>query len=912
MHALICTVAIVVCFVATATPAADLAVDQQRDAMSLAGTWDMLLEHGDREVWKPEVASGLGPWQPVSVPGGGLLSQEGDRTSIRELHGKARHVWVRHEFQLDAGRASRDAVLRWGGIRFGAAAWINGRAVTEHAPVGPHTASIPRGTLRAGRNEIILRITAWGGVARSASGYPLTPTGAATTGWGSRNPGVYQPIWLEFYDDVYARWVLAVPDVSGKSVTFRLWLDAATGAAPGTAEFEATVRECGSGAPAAVKARRSADVSPGSPVEITCPIEQVKAWTPETPQLYEAELKVAVSGKPCDAVRFRFGMRNITTAEGRFRLNGKPLWLRGSNLVNEWLWGETYNRNVKQYIVDEARSMSLNCFRTHTQPPPAAWLDVADEHGTMILAEMPLLYNNRDFRYTPEELEVLHGNALLDATGWVTRMWNHPSVVIWVLSNESLHDNEWESGPLYEHVKSLDPTRLCMRSGDWKVGTPDILDIHTCWNVHSYAEGFLIEHATKVAAGKDPRRPLTNTEYMNLFSGESVRWLGRDKHPDFPLLFAEFGAEHTEAMRRLQFDCILPYMYAPWTRLRGRGLWREDYPTPMAAALQSTMAPVFASLELFDRNHVAGGSIETRLTFINETHDDVQATLSLCVTPSDPLLIPDSQALEAAVWRQETTLRLPADSVGRRSISVPVPATEGTYYLAAVLSRDGAKPVVSQRTVRAIDVSATASPAGRRVVLLGGDDEATQWLVAHKCRVVPGPVEGEVKGDVVLVWDAGKLPANERRAAAELRRFAETGGRIAVVDQKAWPWQDLAKCEIRRADGNTWKDKIVTSRAFAFEGVDHPMLANIRPEYLWRWNGLPGTILDGIVVPAPGLKPVRKLLWGGKPENTAALRLPLGKGEIVFCQLKVRGRVGRASPAYDPVAERVLSNLLGP
>ena len=32
-------------------------------------------------------------------------------------------------------------------------------------------------------------------------------------------------------------------------------------------------------------------------------------------------------------------LRRIHVRRGRYRLNGKPLWFRGSNLVFEWQWG---------------------------------------------------------------------------------------------------------------------------------------------------------------------------------------------------------------------------------------------------------------------------------------------------------------------------------------------------------------------------------------------------------------------------------------------------------------------------------------------------------------------------------------------------------------------------------------------
>ncbi|HUS47859.1 MAG TPA: glycoside hydrolase family 2 TIM barrel-domain containing protein [Phycisphaerae bacterium] len=899
------------CVFAACAAGGELVLDHQRDAVNLAGTWKLLLEHGDRDVWKPQVAAKLGPWKPVQVPASSLMTpDDGDWKAISELHKNTKYVWIRRSFELDAAHSSRGAVLKWGGIRFGAKAWINGKEVADHVPVGPHTALLPTGTLKAGRNEIVLRIPGWAGVPKSASGYPLTPTGGATQSWGGKGPAVYQDIWLELYDRAYAKWVLAMPNVAEKSVTFRVWLDAA-GPLPESVSLAAAVREPGK---EPVLGRASKGVSPtkrpAAPADITCSLKDFKPWTPQTPHLCEAEVRVTAGGKTCDTVRFRFGMRQITNEGGHFRLNGRPLWLRGSNLVNEWLWGDRFNENCKQYIIDEARSMSLNCFRTHTQPPPPTWLNVADTHGMMILAEMPLLYNHGDFKYTPEELEVVHRNALLDATGWVTRMWNHPSIVIWVISNESRYDKQWESTKLFNHVKRLDPTRLIMRTGDEKVGTPDMVDVHTCFNVVRGPEGELLVNMSKLMAAKDANRPLTNTEYMNHMWDPSGRWLGRQKHPDFPLAYAECAAEHTEAMRRLQFDCLLPYMYAGWTRLRGKMSWRNDYPTPMAAALHSVMSPVLASIETFDRNYVAGEKIETGLMLINETHDDVAATLDLYVTPHNPLFVPDANALKAAIWRESMPLKLAADSIARRMVQFAVPEKECTYYLAAVLRREGDTPVVSQRTVRAIDPDKTAAALkGLRVLLLGADDTSQAWLKRRQCQLVPLPKDGKPAADVALVWDAVKLTEAERGSADALRRFAQAGGRIVVADQQKWAWKELADCRIGLPEFK-FRNPVICSRAHAHEGVEHQVLRDIPAEWLWRWNGLPGTIANEVILEGPALENGRKILWVSRPIYTAVLSLPVGKGEIVFCQLKLRDRVSPDSKMYDPAAERVLMNLL--
>jgi len=61
---------------------------------------------------------------------------------------------------------------------------------------------------------------------------------------------------------------------------------------------------------------------------------------------------------------------------------------------------------------------------------------------------------------------------------------------------------------------------------------------------------------------------------------------------------------------------------------------------------------------------------------------------------------------------------------------------------------------------------------------------------------------------------------------------------------------------------------------------------------------------------------------GNEKARTHNLRLPItsmaavlptatGEGGILFIQLDLQSRVDRSKPNYDPVAERILINLLG-
>ena len=87
------------------------------------------------------------------------------------------------------------------------------------------------------------------------------------------------------------------------------------------------------------------------------------------------------------------------------------------------------------------------------------------------------------------------------------------------------------------------------------------------------------------------------------------------------------------------------------------------------------------------------------------------------------------------------------------------------------------------------------------------------------------------------------------------------------------------------------------------------LLAGIDPEFLKRWNGLPGEIADR-VIKGEILNRARRLLWIENPDQPVAVSVAEGKGEIVICLLNFRDRLGNGENAYDPVAERVMLNLL--
>ena len=878
-------------------------------SLLLNGAWEFAIGKGDERA---ETAEGQGKlnWKPTTLPG------PLDNTA-RDAQREWRIAWVRRTFTLTQEQADALAVLRWNRIHNGAEAFINGQKAGENEPTGPYQVILLPGVLKAGKNQIVLKVRGVNAVRRSASGNPVFPCG-----FGVEPPAIRDDVWIDFAEDAYMKWALAMPDLANSQVVIRVTpvglkrID--------NLEITAEVSPWPRGAdsrPAQVwKSPRStaASVTPdpdplgGEFFYVTVPMQGFEAWCTEKQPLYRARVKLLKDGKALDELTFRFGMRDVVVKDGNYKLNGKNLWLRGSNLVFEWDWGDVMTNKEVDYLVTEAREMSMNAFRTHTQPPNRKVSDVCDEHGTMLLAEFLVLFNYQDYKFTPAEWDIWHRNVLTDSAGWMARLWNHPSVILWVLSNESRGDNTWEETVFQDFANRLDPTRTTMRTGT--TGTKDNYDVHTCGNITDTAEGQFLATMQHWLKDDDGKRTLTNSEYMNYFGHPRTQWTGVDDLLADALATAQIGAEHTEAMRRVRLDGILPYMYAGWTRTRqearvregklNSAVWKVNYASPLSAAWHSTLSPVLASLDLFNPNYLTGQEVTTDLHLINDAWHDADVRVDLLLTKENPEWIPEAECFGQAVkrWRFDFTIK--ADTIGKTPVKWQLPDEEGSYWLTARLTGAKERPVLSQRFVRAVHAPVATETLRQRTFVLFGADRAARafFQSAHlQTQEVTNPETMPPlapEKHTVVIWDATHVADGVKPLAKQLCDFAERGGRVIVLSTPAWNWRDL--CDIKTNHKRF-------SRVFAVsEGID--------PQWLIRWNGLHG--LDGAVacgtLDGDIMKQAKPILWARDPKTVVMATVPAatGTGSILFSQLDFRERVNPSGEHYDPIATRLLLRLL--
>lgn len=206
-------------------------------------------------------------------------------------------------------------------------------------------------------------------------------------------------------------------------------------------------------------------------------------WSPENPALHPLRITTFTDSgqglRQCDAVESQIGVRTVSWDRGSLYLNGQPFYQR--LLLHQGYYPEGWYRPVDKnmYLTDLQliKAAGFNGVRMHQKVEDPAFLFCADALGMAVWGEFPSCYW-LNFK-ARNELRLL-----LEQT--VRRDYNHPSIITWVIFNESwglfhaLKRRRFRQvlEEFYYFLQTLDSTRpIIDNSGFYHVHT-DILDVH--------------------------------------------------------------------------------------------------------------------------------------------------------------------------------------------------------------------------------------------------------------------------------------------------------------------------------------------------------------------------------------------------------------------------------------------------
>ncbi len=438
----------------------------------LSGPWDFAYDDEDvgcRERWQddPEVFDRtiVVPFPPESSASG-----IGDRG----FHGV---LWYHRTFLPEHDPGGR-LLLHFGAVDHSASVWVNGQLVAVHeGGHTPFTADVTEALVGSGEQHLVVR--------SQDDPHDLEqPRGKQDWEehphaiWYHRTSGIWQWVWLEPVPSTRVEELRWTPDVD----TARLGLEVRLHRGDARPlRLQVVLTQCGEVLADDVVAVRGDRVQRDLPLARTDMAlgAPTLLWSPETPNLIDAQIRVLDGEEVVDEVRSYAAMRSISASERRILLNGRPYFLR--LVLEQGYWPQSHlaapGDDALRREVELVRSLGFNGVRLHQKLAHPRFLYWCDQLGVLVWAEMPAAYEfspRMMERVTREWIEVLR------------RDHSHPSVVAWVPVNESWGVPRLESSPaqrdfvraLYHLTKALDPTRLVVGNDGWEQIISDVITVH--------------------------------------------------------------------------------------------------------------------------------------------------------------------------------------------------------------------------------------------------------------------------------------------------------------------------------------------------------------------------------------------------------------------------------------------------
>ena len=279
--------------------------------------------------------------------------------------------------------------------------------------------------------------------------------------------GIYRHVWLIVTDPIHiGHWGVAITtgEVSSKKAAVQVkTLIKNETASPqivvlSTELTDKNSRNAGNG-----QVKVELEANSEKEVVQTITVKNPLLWSPETPDLYQALIKVMQANKTIDMTNITFGIRSIKfSSENGFQLNGETVILNGGCVHhdNGCLGAAAYDR-AEERRVELLKAAGFNAVRTSHNPPSQAFLDACDRLGLLVMDESFDCWREKKTAY--DYARFFDEWWKRDLESMVLRDRNHPSVIIWSTGNEIIERTKPEAvetaKKLANCIRQIDPTR---------------------------------------------------------------------------------------------------------------------------------------------------------------------------------------------------------------------------------------------------------------------------------------------------------------------------------------------------------------------------------------------------------------------------------------------------------------------
>jgi len=167
-------------------------------------------------------------------------------------------------------------------------------------------------------------------------------------------------------------------------------------------------------------------------IQIAVPAPEL--WSPDRPQLYDAQVTLSYDGEQVQLDRRRIGFRSVTVRDGILLLNNRPINLRGASIHEDFPGrGPALTGPDMDTIVRELKEVGANVTRAHYVLSEGL-LSRLDQAGIMVYNQAPVWQRDHGVNLLRTPLQRRRAVAQVERTVIAAR--SHPSVIVHGVANE--------------------------------------------------------------------------------------------------------------------------------------------------------------------------------------------------------------------------------------------------------------------------------------------------------------------------------------------------------------------------------------------------------------------------------------------------------------------------------------------
>ncbi|MFZ4261163.1 glycoside hydrolase family 2 protein [Sphingobacterium sp. HJSM2_6] len=389
-------------------------------------------------------------------------------------------LWYNTQIVLDKKISKGKILLHFGAVDWQCDVYVNGQLVGSHeGGFDSFSFDISKALKKGNKQEIALRV------------WDPTSDGPQPRGKQINNPhgiwytpvsGIWQTVWLESVPETYIVTTKQTPNVDNSTLNFSAQVEGAQ------AGDEILIE-------AYDKGNKVAETKTAVGSDVNLAIQNAKLWSPNSPNLYDLQVKVLRKGKVIDQAKSYFAMRKISMkkdGQGIYRMYLNDEFVFHYGPLDQGWWPDGLHTapsdEALKFDVVKTKEMGFNMIRKHIKVEPARWYRHCDSLGVLVWQDMPSgdLGGNRwdmqpgkigpgklDKDRTPESEAIFRK----EWKAIMAQLHNYPSIVIWVPFNEAW--GQFKSKEIVDWTIKNDPSRLVNGASGGNFMAPGhMLDIH--------------------------------------------------------------------------------------------------------------------------------------------------------------------------------------------------------------------------------------------------------------------------------------------------------------------------------------------------------------------------------------------------------------------------------------------------